>query len=117
MQLCAQCTVSLRASAAGVLTDLPQSGRQGGPEPASGPGRQVAGYARAVGALVLDGQLHAEVPAPVAVVGYRHGPGDARLLLVVGGVVVEREIDRLLHGRSQPGALACGEGDDSGDPG
>src|SRR5438093_778819 len=80
-----------------LLADLPQGGGDGGPQAAGAGGGEVGDRPRAGSALVLEHQLDADVVAAVAVVEDGDGPHRPGLVVVVLGVVVEGEVDRLLH--------------------
>jgi UDP:flavonoid glycosyltransferase YjiC (YdhE family) len=86
-----------RPSNAGILAHLAQGGGDGGAQAAGRVRGEMGGEAGAVRALGLDVDLDPDVAAAVAVVDHRHGPGGAGPLLVVGRVVVQGEIDRLLQ--------------------
>ena len=119
LQLCAECNISHRHP--GIrCRGLRRSpgGRPPAPPAPGGPcrGTRWAVTPVPVGALVLERDLDPQVGAAVAVVDHGHRPGDAGLLLVVVGMVVEREVDGFLHpplnqGRRLPMARWATAGD------
>jgi hypothetical protein len=82
---------------AGLLTHGPEGGRKRGPQPPHRVSSEVPDDPGAIGTRLLDGQLDADVGASIAVVKNRHGPRHARLVVVAVGVVVESEVNGLLH--------------------
>src|SRR5207248_4929985 len=92
------CPVSTwQRSQHGSRPDLTEGGGNGGRQPPRRRRRQVGDHARSGPAFLLEGELHPQVAAALAVVDHRDRPCGAGPLLVVLGMVIEREIDGLLH--------------------
>jgi hypothetical protein len=89
-------------SRVGALADLAESRRQRSAKSARR-GRCEVGDQTGTGLpLLLQGQLHPEVIAFVAVIEGGHSPGELGPLGIVGRVVIEAIVGELLHVPSQP---------------